>query len=134
MIGAPKEKDFVEEVISKLNNNSDIESIAGKTSLSQLVEWLATAQVMLSTDSGPAHLANALGTYTIVLFGAGNENNTAPFNRDFKNIIRLAQLPCEPCLKNTCEIYGIPQCLERLSVLPIVENVKHHLDNGKIFF
>src|SRR5205085_1126809 len=97
LIGACKEKDFVESVLYNLNNSENIESVAGKTSLPQLVEILASAQLMFTTDSGPAHLANALGTHTIVLFGAGRENNTAPYNMELRTIFRLGQLPCEPC-------------------------------------
>jgi heptosyltransferase II len=83
---------------------------------------------MVSTDSGPAHLANALGTHTIVLFGAGKESNTAPYNKELRNIIRLGELSCEPCEKNVCVRYGIPQCLERLDTNRIIEAAKLHLN------
>jgi len=82
---------------------------------------------MLTTDSGPAHLANALGTPTIVLFGAGKEENTAPYNKPLRNIVRLGQLSCEPCEKNICVRYKTPQCLERLDSKRIVELIKLHL-------
>jgi ADP-heptose:LPS heptosyltransferase len=128
LIGAPKEKRFVDSVLSQLNNSSNIENLAGKTSLGQLVQVLASAQVMLTTDSGPTHLANALGTHTVVLFGAGRESNTAPYNKELRNIIRLGQLSCEPCEKNICVRYETPQCLERLDSKRIVETVKLHLN------
>ena len=120
MIGAPKEKEFVDSVVSSLPDKTNIENLAGKTSLPQLIKTLASAEVMLSTDSGPAHLANALGTFTVVLFGAGNENNTAPYNIENRHILRLGQLSCEPCEKNICVRYATPQCLERLDVNKIV--------------
>ncbi len=127
LIGAPKEKEFVDAVIAQLNDSSSIENLAGKTSLCQLAEILASAQLLLTTDSGPAHLANALGTRTVVLFGAGNESNTAPYNKELRSIIRLGQLSCEPCEKNVCLRFGVPQCLERLDSNRIVETVKLHL-------
>ncbi len=77
---------------------------------------------MLTTDSGPAHVANALGTPAIVLFGAGNENNTAPYNNN-KKIIRLNKLSCEPCLKNRCKLYEVPQCLQQLDTGFIISQV-----------
>jgi len=126
-IGAPKEKEFVDTVIAQLHDQSNIENAAGKTSLFQLAEILASARLMLSTDSGPAHFANALGTHTIVLFGAGNENNTAPYNQNLRTIIRLGELSCEPCEKNICVRYDTPQCLERLNSQLISEAVKMHL-------
>ena len=120
LIGAPKEKSFVDEVYQQLEVKEGIENLAGKTSLSSLIEWLASAQLMLTTDSGPAHLANALGTHTVVLFGAGNESNTAPYNSEKNTVIRLNKLSCEPCLKNVCVRYQVPQCLQQLDTEMIV--------------
>ena len=82
---------------------------------------------MITTDSGPAHVANALGTPTIVLFGAGNENNTAPYNKNNSTIIRFGQLPCEPCVNNVCKVYGTPECLLRLDDNFIVQQAIHAL-------
>jgi ADP-heptose:LPS heptosyltransferase len=127
LIGGPKEKDFVDEVFSRLEDKGNIENVAGKTNLSQLVELLASAKVMLTTDSGPAHLANALGTHTVVLFGAGNEANTAPYNKSLRTVIRLGQLTCEPCLKNVCTLYEVPQCLQQLNTEMIIAKVVQQL-------
>ena len=128
LVGAPKERIFVQSVIEVLADKSNIQNLAGETTLGQLAEVLASAQVMLTTDSGPAHLANALGTQTVVLFGAGKESNTAPYNSSLRNIIRLGQLSCEPCQKNICVRYETPQCLERLDTHLIIETVKSHLN------
>ncbi|HVG13991.1 MAG TPA: lipopolysaccharide heptosyltransferase II [Chitinophagaceae bacterium] len=126
LIGAPKEKAFVAEVFDKLDRKDNIHNLAGTTRLNALVELLAAAAIMLTTDSGPAHVANALGTPTIVLFGAGNENNTAPYNKN-KKIMRLNKLSCEPCLKNECKLYKVPQCLQQLDVKLISSGVNNYL-------
>jgi len=126
VIGAPKEQVFIDEVLKNLPRHT-IENKAGKTSLPELVHLLAAAKLLLTTDSGPAHLANALGTYTVVLFGAGNEQETAPFNAALRTVIRLGQLSCEPCEKNVCVRYGTPQCLERLDTALIVTEVAARL-------
>jgi heptosyltransferase II len=131
LVGSPKEKDFVDEVFNGLDNKNNITNTAGKTSLLQLVTLFSSCNVMLTTDSGPAHVANALGTHTIVLFGAGNENNTAPYNKNNRTIIRLGQLPCEPCVNNTCKQFGIPKCLLQLDENIIVQQVIAALKNKK---
>jgi len=123
LVGSNKEKGFVGEVFEALNDKNNISNKAGKTSLSEMVTLLNSCSVMLTTDSGPAHIANALGVYTIVLFGAGNENNTAPYNPRNRKILRLGQLPCEPCVNNTCKLYGIPKCLQQLEVTLITSAV-----------
>lgn len=132
IIGAPKEKSFIDEIYALLNNTDNIENVAGKTGMPQLVQLLASALIMLTTDSGPAHLANALGTTTVVLFGAGNEANTAPYNADWNTVIRLGKLSCEPCLKNVCVRYETPQCLVQLSTDYIIQTtIEKSIANGK---
>ncbi|MDQ6888895.1 MAG: hypothetical protein M3Z56_01250, partial [Bacteroidota bacterium] len=83
-------------------------------------------KVVLSTDSGVAHLSNALGVPTVVLFGAGDENKTAPFNKEKCTTIRLGQLSCEPCENNTCKRFGTPKCLTLLSEKMIIDEVLKH--------
>ena len=124
LVGAPKEQAFVAEVLESLPDSGGIRNAAGSTDLPGLVELLASARAVLSTDSGPAHLANALGTPTVVLFGAGNENNTAPYNGNWNRVVRLNQLSCEPCLKNRCVYFETPQCLERLDTAAILQQLQ----------
>ena len=127
LVGSNKEAAFVEDVFNALPGKNNITNKAGKTSLPELMQLFATSASVLTTDSGPAHVANALGVQTIILFGAGNENNTAPYNKNNRTIIRLGQLACEPCVSNTCKVYGVPQCLVRLDENIIVAAVKNAL-------
>lgn len=125
LIGAPKEAAFVAQVYSLLKEPQGVQNMCGKTNLAGLTELLASAAAMISTDSGPAHLANALGTPVVVLFGAGNEQNTAPYNADWVRIVRLNKLSCEPCTKNICQRYPVPQCLQQLDEQLIVQALKN---------
>ena len=128
-IGAPKEADFIAQIISLAKPNPNFENLAGKTNLLNLCHLMAESTLMLSTDSGPAHLANALDLPVIVLFGAGNELNTAPFNKQNLKVIRYGQLNCEPCVKNTCKLYDKPKCMEMLSELRIISAMGLYLQN-----
>ena len=116
--------------MNRLSTQDNIESVAGKTSLAGLAEQLASARVVLTTDSGPAHLSNALGTQTVVLFGAGNEANTAPYNKENVQVIRLGQLACEPCTKNVCVRFGTPKCLTLLDTAKILSIVNERSEHG----
>lgn len=127
LIGSGGEKEFVDEVFNSLVSKKNIINIAGTTSLIDLSEILISSKVILTTDSGPAHLANALGVKTVVLFGAGNENVTAPFNSQNRTIIRLGQLSCEPCQDNVCKRYGIPKCITLLEEELITSEVLKYL-------
>jgi heptosyltransferase II len=126
LTGSPSEKDFVDSVYNALDDKNKISNIAGKTKLDELANIISNVKVILSTDSGVAHLSNALGVYTVVLFGAGNENRTAPFNKEKCTVIRLGELSCEPCEDNTCRRFGTPKCLTLLSDDLIINEVLKH--------
>lgn len=122
-IGNNKEKEFVNDVFNQLENKTNCTNLSGTTSLHDLVNLFSTSTLLLTTDSGPAHLANALGTHVIILFGAGNESHTAPWNEKGRSIIRLGKLSCEPCENNMCKRYGVPECLLQLDEQIIAHRV-----------
>lgn len=123
LVGGPSDALFVHSVLEQCASKEGIVNVAGKTNLVQLAALMQQAKAVLSTDSGPAHIANALQVPGVVLFGAGNEKNTGPYNKKNTAIIRLGQLPCEPCVNNVCKIYGLPKCLEDLDEQLIVEKL-----------
>lgn len=122
LVGSPKEKPHVDAVYRGLAYRDGITNEAGNTNMKQFIELLGTAPVMLTTDSGPMHLANALGVHTVALEGASDEKNTAPFNAAKRTLIRSGTLPCEPCVKNVCR-FGEPQCLLNMQNQQIVSAV-----------
>jgi lipopolysaccharide heptosyltransferase II len=122
LVGSPKELPHVTAVYDGLANKTGVENLAGTTNLHGLIGLFSQAPVMLTTDSGPMHLANALGVHTVALEGASDERNTAPYNKDRSTLIRYGQLPCEPCVKNTCR-YGTPKCLLSMDNAGIVAAV-----------
>jgi lipopolysaccharide heptosyltransferase II len=130
LIGAPKDAVFLEQVLVDIANRERIENYTGKTTLVTLTNLMAGAKVLLTTDSGPAHLANAVGIPVIALFGAGNEHNTAPYNKTNLTVIRAGQLSCEPCVRNECKLYGIPKCMELLDEPRIVNALSLYLNHA----
>jgi heptosyltransferase-2 len=128
-IGAPKDSEYVNDVIAKANT-AKLENHTGKTDLAGLASLMAASQIVLTVDSGPAHLANSVGTPTVVLFGAGNEHNTSPYNKTDLTIIRAGQLECEPCVRNTCKLYGVPKCMQLLDEFQIINAVSLYLKHA----
>jgi lipopolysaccharide heptosyltransferase II len=127
LVGSPKEKEYIDELLVGKENADRLENFAGKTSLDGLCQLMASAKAVLTTDSGPAHLANSLGVPAVVLFGAGNELNTAPYNKQHLNIIRAGKLDCEPCVRNTCKLYGIPKCMQLIDEMEIINALDIYL-------
>jgi lipopolysaccharide heptosyltransferase II len=130
LVGSPKEKEFIDELLTGSIDSDRIENYAGKTNLKGFCELMASAKAVLTTDSGPAHLANSLGTPTIVLFGAGDEHNTAPYNQQHLTVIRAGKLECEPCVRNTCKLYGIPKCMQLLDEMEIINALSFYLHHA----
>ncbi len=93
-------------------------NLAGKTSLPVLGGVIARLSVLLTNDSGPAHIAYALGTPTATIFGGGNpEANGPPVNAQYR--VLAYEVPCRPCGLATCPI-GY-RCLEGVTVQQAVE-------------
>jgi len=129
-VGSPKEKQFIDQLLAHTADADRVENLAGKTDLEGLSRLMASAKVVLTTDSGPAHLANSVGTPTIVLFGAGDETNTAPYNKQYLHVIRAGKLDCEPCVRNTCKLYGVPKCMQLINEIEIINALSLYLNNA----
>jgi lipopolysaccharide heptosyltransferase II len=123
LIGGPKDVAYTNEVVAGLQKSHRINNVAGTTSLSALVDLFGRSKTILSSDSGPAHLANAAGLPVVVLFGAGNENETGPYYEAPSQVIRLGKLSCEPCRRNECKFGVEPPCLTDLSNETIINTV-----------
>jgi len=87
--------------------------LRGKLNIRTLVTVLDRAQSILSTDSGPAHIAGALGRPVLVLFGATDWRKTKPSGSHVR--IQTHALFCSPCLKRSCWRDTPVECMSLLS-------------------
>lgn len=72
--------------------------LAGKTDFPDLITVLAAADAVVSTDTGPAHIAGAVNTPVFMLIGPTNARRTAPYKTPRNSVhILSANLPCSPC-------------------------------------
>ncbi len=80
-------------------------NLAGKTSLRQLMALLKNCRVLLTNDSGPMHVAAALGTPVVVPFGSTSPELTGPGQPDDpQHHLLRANAACSPCFRRTCPI------------------------------
>ncbi len=79
--------------------------VGGLTSLPALAAGLAECSLLFTNDSGPMHLAAAVGTRTVSLWGAGDPAITRPLGANHE-LVRHPELPCVPCVKNECPRRG----------------------------
>ena len=77
-------------------------NLAGVTSLTELCALIKDCDVVVSNDSGPMHIAAALQTPVVALFGSTDDQATGPFGQEEGVINKRAN--CSPCMKRTCPI------------------------------
>jgi heptosyltransferase I len=92
------EKGSIEKIISQMSSKTL--NLGGETSLPELAYLYKKAQLVITTDSGPMHLAAAVGTEVVALFGPTDPVRTGPYGAGH-TIIRI-ELPCSPCFKKNC--------------------------------
>lgn len=108
------------------------ESLAGEevrpsASLLDLATHLGAARAFVGNDSGPAHLAAAVGTPTTVVFGPTMPSRTAPRGEDVRVV--AAALPCQPCWAPRTRFHcpTARECLADLPLEPVLTAVRAQL-------
>jgi heptosyltransferase-2 len=91
--------------------------MCGETSLAELVGVLASLRLLLTNDSGPMHLAAALGTPLVAVFGSTDWNETAPVSERARLVREGAS--CAPCRLRECPIDH--RCMTRVRVDRVAE-------------
>ena len=97
--------------------------LTGKTSLSEATAVLAEVDLLVSNDMGLSHIAPAVGTKTLVIFGPTNDKTTRPFP-EIAQIIRK-DVECSPCMLRDCPIDH--RCMTQISAVEIFEKVEQIL-------
>jgi len=88
--------------------------MTGRTSLPVMIEWIRLSEILVTNDTGPMHVAAALGKPVVALFGPTEPRRTGPYGQ-VERVLRLTSLPCAPCLKDTCAYSKPFECLRGLS-------------------
>lgn len=96
-------------------------NLAGGASLAEMVEWLRLCDVMVSNDTGPMHVAAALGKPVVALFGPTDPRRTGPYGQ-INQVFQLP-LPCVPCMKGSCHYAKPFECLRGLGPQPVTRRV-----------
>lgn len=99
--------------------------LTGETPPGLLPSLLKSAQLLLTNDSGPMHIAAAVGTPVVALFGPTSPLRTGPYGHN--NRVLMNKLPCSPCFSRTCRNAVQLECLESISPETVLEAVRERL-------
>ncbi len=120
LVGAKDELEISDEVFAKSEKKPII--LTGQTNLAEAVAILAETDLLVSNDMGLAHVASAVGTKTLVIFGPTNEKTTQPIGSE---IIRK-MVDCAPCMLRDCPIDH--RCMTQISAEEVFEIAKLKLN------
>jgi ADP-heptose:LPS heptosyltransferase len=116
----------VAEIASQV---SDATNLVGKTNLRELVALLERADLVIANDSGPMHIAAALGRPLVTMFGPTNPNRTGPYGR-LDSVVRV-EIPCSPCYSRKCSHVSCMRWLDVEHVLRVAEEQVKRLVAGE---
>ncbi len=121
-VGGAGDRPYVAPILEKA---PFVRSLCGQTSILELAGLLKLARLIVTVDTGPMHLAVAVGKRVVALFGPTAPWRTGPFGRGHR-IVRL-DLPCSPCFKKRC-----PEsiCLQQLTPEQVFHEVAELMING----
>ena len=100
--------------------------LTGQLSLPEMVEWIRRSDLMVSNDTGPMHVAAALGKPLVTMFGPTEPRRTGPYGQ-LDQVVQT-KLPCLPCLKSRCAYFKPTECLRAISPEMITARVAALLD------
>lgn len=101
----------------------DAVNLAGRTNLRQLLALLERAALVVANDSGPMHVAAALGRPLVTPFGPTNPVRTGPYRR-MGSVVRV-DIPCSPCYSRRCSHVS---CLRWIGVEPVLELAERQMN------
>jgi heptosyltransferase I len=101
-------------------------NLAGHTSLAEMIEWIRLSRLIITDDTGPMHVAAALGRPVVALFGPTNPLNTGPYGQ-LGNVLQNTSLPCVPCMQQKCYYREPLACLHSITPQAVFQKAREIL-------
>ena len=135
MIGSAAERPITDRVCAAAPGSRNE---GGNTDLRSLAAVLSLCRVVITNDTGPMHLAVAVGARTVTLWGPSDPEEVA-HQGEARPWVRGAGLPCQPCFKNHCPRSGsgtmLPEayeeCMRLIDVERVLASVQNVLEGGR---
>lgn len=124
LVGGEEDLKIGDEIVNDVGKKG-IYNLAGKTTIRETAAVMSLSKLFIGNDSGPAHLAAAVGVPVIVLSGADDPKSTSPQAID-KALIYQDELECISCVKNKCPLKNddFMKCMRSISIDQVFQAVE----------
>ncbi len=119
LIGGPGDRAYCDSIASAMTRKPVVS--AGALTLGQTGALLRRCRVLVTGDTGPMHLAAAVGTKTIALFGSMDARRAGPYGGG--HVVIRKELWCAPCEQRICPL-GTTQCMKDITPDEVFEAVR----------
>ena len=110
IIGSQKDNAIAEAIIAQ--SSAPLDNLCGQTSLTDAIDLIAACRAAVSNDSGLMHIAAAVGTPLVAIYGSSTPDYTPPLSR--RAAICYRRVACSPCFKRVCPL-GHTDCLKGIN-------------------
>lgn len=119
-----KEKAVNKKILHFFQDSSYILDLSGKTSLKELGALVKLSKLLLCVDSVPMHIASALKSPVVALFGPTSEKTWAPWKNPLSQVVKDDSFPCRPCFMPGCGGCGVSDCIQSLSENRVIDAIE----------
>jgi len=123
IFGGPGESDIAGDIEQALMDSgvTNYKNLAGNTTITELINKIASLDLFITGDSGPMHVAAAFQVPTVAIFGPTKDKETSQWMNK-KSIIVKKNLDCQPCMKRTCPLQH-HDCMNLIKAIDVLKAV-----------
>jgi len=119
LVGSKSERERAQRLCRERRT---VHNLAGRTSLAELAALLQRSRLHMGVDSAAPHIAAAVGTPTVTIYGPTDWHDWAPIGENHRVVV--SPLPCVPCFRKGCDGQGKSRCLDDLTVGEVMETIR----------
>jgi len=123
LVGSTPEREKAERL--RRGKERAVHNLAGATTLAELAALLQRSRLHIGVDSAAPHIAAAVGTPTVTIYGPTDWRDWAPIGGNHRVVV--SSLPCVPCFRKGCDGQGKSRCLDELTVDDVMKTVREAL-------
>jgi heptosyltransferase-2 len=106
---------------------TNYKNLAGNTTITELINKIASLDLFITGDSGPMHVAAAFQVPTVAIFGPTEDQETSQWMNKYSAIVKK-NLNCQPCMKRTCPLQH-HNCMKLIKAAEVLSVTKSLLNN-----